>query len=110
MLVQFPEPIRNLPEADVPLPGLKAYLSQSENHQVLFMIFDEDVDFPEHSHSAQVGFVLEGKIELTVNGKKQMYTKGDYYYIPDGVRHSGRIYARYADITFFAEPNRYRAK
>jgi hypothetical protein len=33
----FPEPITKLPEADIPLAGLKAHLSQSENHQVLFM-------------------------------------------------------------------------
>ncbi len=33
----FPEPIRNLPEADIPLSGIKAYLFQAENHQILFM-------------------------------------------------------------------------
>lgn len=35
----FPEPIRNLPQADIPLSGLMAYLSQAENHQILFMEF-----------------------------------------------------------------------
>jgi hypothetical protein len=35
----FPEPITKLPEADIPLAGLKAHLSQSENHQVLFMLY-----------------------------------------------------------------------
>jgi len=30
----FPEPIRNLPQADIPLSGIKAYLSQAENHQI----------------------------------------------------------------------------
>lgn len=30
----FPDPIRNLPEADIPLEGIKAYLSQSETHQI----------------------------------------------------------------------------
>ena len=37
----FPEPIIQLPEAAIPLAGLKAYLSQSENHQILFMQFEE---------------------------------------------------------------------
>ena len=36
----FPEPITKLPEADIPLAGLKAYLSQSDRHQVLFMQFE----------------------------------------------------------------------
>ena len=59
----FPEPIRNLPEADIPLDGLTAYLSQLDSHQILFMEFEKDVDLPEHSHADQVGIVLEGKIE-----------------------------------------------
>jgi quercetin dioxygenase-like cupin family protein len=106
----FPEPILNLPEADIPLKGIKAYLSQAEDHQIIFMEFSEDVELPEHAHAAQVGIVLEGKIDLVIGGEKRTYTKGDRYYIPQGVKHSGTIYARYADITFFAEPARYRAK
>ncbi len=106
----FPSPIRNLPEADIPLEGVKAYLSQSDTHQIIFMEFEKDVDLPEHAHAAQVGIVLEGKIDLTVDGKKKTYAKGDRYYIPEGVLHSGRIYAGYADITFFAQPNRYSRK
>lgn len=106
----FPQPIENLPEADIPINGITAYLSQSDNHQIIFMEFSNDADLPEHSHAAQVGFVLEGKIELVINGKKKAYTKGDRYYIPEGVPHSGKIHAGYADITFFNEPGRYSMK
>jgi quercetin dioxygenase-like cupin family protein len=106
----FPQPIMALPEADIPLDGITAHLSQSDTHQVIFMEFAQDVDLPEHSHAAQVGFVVEGSIELTINGEKKIYTKGDRYYIPEGVAHSGRIHAGYADITFFNEPQRYSAK
>ena len=106
----FPEPIRNLPVADIPLEGVNGYLSQADNHQIVFMEFAKDVDLPEHAHEAQVGFVLEGKIELTIAGEKHFFTKGDRYYIPKGVPHSGKIYAGYADITFFAQPHRYSKK
>ena len=106
----FPEPIKKLPEADIPLNGVKAYLSQSDNHQILFMKFDENVNLPEHSHAAQVGFVLEGRIDLVIGGEQQTFTKGDRYYIPAGVLHSGKIYKGYTDITYFDEPNRYLAK
>ena len=106
----FPDPIKNLPEADIPLEGIKAYLSQSDTHQIIFMEFTKDVELPEHSHAAQIGIVLEGKINLTISGKKETYTKGDRYYIPEGILHSGKIYAGYADITFFNEPNRYSRK
>jgi quercetin dioxygenase-like cupin family protein len=106
----FPDPIKNLSEADIPLEGLKAYLSQSDTHQIIFMEFEKDVELPEHSHAAQIGIVLEGKIDLMIGGKRETYTKGDRYYIPEGVLHSGKIYAGYVDITFFNEPDRYSRK
>jgi quercetin dioxygenase-like cupin family protein len=106
----FPDPIRNLPEADIPLDGIRAYLSQSTDHQLIFMQFEKDVELPEHSHAAQVGFVLSGVIELTVDGVKKEYGKGDIYHIPADVKHSGKIHAGYADITFFDESGRYTVK
>lgn len=106
----FPELILNLPEADIPLKGIKAFLSQGMNHQVIFMEFSEDVDLPEHSHASQWGVVLEGKIELNIRGIKHVFTKGDRYFIPEGANHSGKIYAGYADITFFNQKDRYKSK
>lgn len=106
----FPDPIQQLPEADIPLDGITAYLSQAENHQIVFMQFENDAELPEHQHSAQVGFVLEGRIDLIINGEKNTYTKGDIYHIPADTKHSGKIFAGYADITFFDEANRYSKK
>lgn len=106
----FTGPILKLGQADIPFEGATAYLSQSENHQILFMEFDRDVDLPEHSHEEQWAVVLEGKIEFLMGGVMKAYTKGDRYYIPAGVKHSGRIYAGYADITFFNEGDRYKFK
>ncbi len=110
MCTIFSKPIRDLPEADIPLEGIRAYLSQADNHQILFMEFSKDVDLPAHSHAAQVGTVLEGRIDLVIDGKAHTYTKGDRYLIPAGVVHSGKIHAGYADITFFDEPDRYSIK
>ena len=106
----FPEPIRGLPEADIPLDGITAYLSQSDTHQIIFMTFEKDVDLPEHSHADQIGIVLEGKIDLTIGGTRRSYTKGDRYHIPEGVPRSRKIHAGYADIIFFNEPGRYSKK
>ena len=106
----FPKPIRDLPETDIPLEGVKAYLSQSDTHQIIFMEFENDVDLPEHSHTAQIGIVLEGRIDLTIAGKTKTYTKGDRYFIKEDTPYSGKIYAGYADVTFFNEPDRYSRK
>lgn len=106
----FPEPILKLPQADIPLQGLTAYLSQAKNHQILFMHFNEDVDLEEHSHEAQWGIVLEGSISMTINDETRTYVKGERYFIPAGVKHSAKIYSGYADMTFFDEPQRYAIK
>ena len=106
----FPEPIVNLPQADMPFSNYEAYLSQSVDHQIIFMRFNEDIDLHEHAHAGQWGIVLEGKIQMTINGDTRIYTKGDRYYIERGAKHSGKIYAGYADMTFFDQKDRYTVK
>lgn len=106
----FPEMIRALPEADIPISGLKAYLSQADNHQIIFWEFHEDAEIPEHCHESHWSVVLEGKIDLIIDGVKQTYTKGNRFFIPKGAKHSAKVYAGYADITFFNEKDRYKRK
>lgn len=106
----FPEPITDLPEADVPINGIKAYLSQGLNHQIVFMYFSKDVDVPEHSHESQWGIVLEGRIDLTVDGIKKVFVKGDRFFIGRNIKHSARIYAGYASMEFFNQADRYKKK
>lgn len=106
----FPDPIQKLPLADIPLPGITAHLSQSDGHQIVFMAFAEDVDLPEHAHESQWGVVLEGEIQLTIGERTATYRKGDRYFIPRGVKHSGRIHAGFAAMDFFDQPDRYRVK
>ena len=106
----FPNIIKKLPKANVPLEGVKAYLSQGDKHQVIFMEFEKDVDLPEHSHKAQWEYVLNGKVDLLIDGVKHTYKKGDNFLIPNGVNHSGRIYAGYKSIAFFDQKDRYIIK
>lgn len=106
----FPDPIRKLPKADIPYNGLNAWLAQGDGHQIVFMEFDRDVNLAPHAHEAQWGIVLEGRIDLVIDGEKKTYTKGDRYFIPKNVTHSGRIFAGYADMTFFDQKDRYKVR
>ncbi len=106
----FPEIITNLPEADIPIEGLHSYLFQGENQQLVFMSFENDVEIPEHSHEAQWGVVLDGKVELTIGGKRHTLRKGDTYFIAKDVKHSARIRRGYKDLTLFNQKDRYKAK
>lgn len=110
MLNIFPEPILNLPEAEVPFKGIKAYLSQGENHQIIFMEFENDADIPEHSHDTQWEIVLEGKVDYWEDGIKYTFKKGDRFFIAKGKKHSAKVYAGYASIVFFNQKERYKKK
>jgi quercetin dioxygenase-like cupin family protein len=105
--IPFPPPILLLPQADIPLPGVNAYLSQGDNHQILFMSFSQDVELPEHAHAAQWGIVLEGRIDLIIGGQTRTYTRGERYFIPADTPHSSRVHAGYADMTYFDQADRY---
>ena len=106
----FPEIITKLPGADIPLEGVTSYLFQCQNQQFIFMSFDRDVEVPEHSHEGQWGVVLDGEIELTVDGKKSIFKRGDTYFIPKGVKHGARIKKGYKDLTLFDQKDRYKTK
>ena len=86
----WPECITSLPLADMPIEGATGHLMQGENQQVVFWAFDRDTKVPEHSHEAQWGVALDGEMELTIDGKKHLVTKGDTYFVPRGVSHSRR--------------------
>ena len=106
----FPDAIIALPEADIPLDGVRAYLSQSDEHQIIFMEFSKDAIVPEHSHESQWAVVLEGRIDIAIGGEGKTLGKGDQYFIPKDVSHSAKVYAGYADVTFFNQKNRYSKK
>ncbi len=106
----FPAPILALPEADVPVKGATGYLSQGDGHQVLYMYFGEDVDLAEHAHAAQWGVVIDGKVDLEIGGVMRTYGRGQNYFVPDGIKHHGHIYAGLKVVEFFDQADRYKVK
>lgn len=106
----FPEMITTLPIPDLPMEGVKAFLLQGEDRQVIFWEFEQDVDVPEHTHEAQWGAILAGEIELTIDGTKHVFKRGDTYYVPPDVKHSAKIKKGYKDVTVFGQKDRYKVK
>ena len=103
----FPELITRHPAADLGLDGVESHLVQAGDQQMVFMRFTRDLEVPEHSHEAQWGVVLDGEMELTVEGVRKVLRRGDSYYVPAGAKHSARIQLGYADVTLFDERDRY---
>ena len=106
----YPDIIKNLPEADVPLPGVQAWIAQGKDFQIVFFEIEPVGAIPPHSHSAQYGIVLEGEMTLTIDGKSRRCIKGDSYFIPEGVVHQAEFHTHFRALDFFAEPTRYSTK
>jgi quercetin dioxygenase-like cupin family protein len=91
--------------------GVRAWLMQGERHQLVFFEMKTSARVPEHCHDYdQWGFMVQGKMELAVNGEKRIIEKGDEYVIPARAQHSARVLAESRVIDFFSEKNRYRPK
>ncbi len=106
----FPDIITRHPGAEIPINGVTSRLIQAGQQQFVFMEFDRDVEVPEHSHNAQWGVVLDGEIELTIDGQPKLLRKGDTYYIDKDVKHSAKIKKGYKDLTLFDQADRYKTK
>lgn len=107
----FPKVITDLPEADVPFKGVKAWILQGDRHQLIFFEFESSAEVPEHSHDyPQWGMMVEGKMELTIDGKPRIIEKGDEYVIPARAKHYVRFLSKCRVMDFFSEKMRYRAK
>ena len=107
----YPKVITDLPEADVPFKGIKAWIVQTESRQLVFFEMQPDAVVPEHSHSyAQWGMLIEGGMKLTVDGKTRTIRKGDEYLIPANAKHSVTFLAETRVMDLFLEKTRYKAK
>lgn len=106
----FPDFITALPEPDSPLAGLRARMLQTDQAMAMFFELPDGLDLPEHSHGAQWGVVLEGRIDFTIGGETRTYAHGDTYYVPPGVPHSAVIHPGFVGIDVFADADRYRPK
>jgi quercetin dioxygenase-like cupin family protein len=106
----YPNTIRSLPEIDAKLQGVRGWLFQGEDHQIVFLDIEPIGEIPEHSHGEQWGVIISGEMELTIGKEKRIYRSGDWYHIPEGTVHSAKFLKRFAAIGFFADRDRYKAK
>jgi quercetin dioxygenase-like cupin family protein len=102
--------IRNLPGVDTPFTGLDGRLMASPHGQTVFFRAEEEVEVAPHSHGAQWGIVVTGRLHLTIDGEPGTYEPGDTYDIPTGAEHAARLEAGTCVIDVFEDPDRYNPK
>ena len=107
----YPKVITDFPEADMQFEGIKAWILQGEKHQLVFFQMEANAKVPEHSHDyPQWGMMIEGEMEMTIDGRTRNYKKGDEYLIPTRAKHKARFLAKSRVMDLFSEKTRYRTK
>lgn len=106
----YPDIIAGLPEAEIPFQGVRGWLSQAADHQIVFFEIEPTARVSAHKHGAQWGVVFEGEMEMTIGGVNRTYRKGDHYYIPGGILHAARFNQKTWLMDFFDDPDRYHPK
>lgn len=72
------------------LPGCVTRFIHTENMTVSYWNLDAGAVIPDHSHPhEQVTNIVEGEMDLTVDGETKRLVPGAVAYIPSNVRHSG---------------------
>ncbi len=106
----YPPIIKALPQVDINIEGVEAWLAQGDTFQIVFFEIQPGVTIPPHSHKAQYGMVIKGEMTLTIGNKTHHLESGDSYYIPENIIHHGTFHTLVRAMDFFNEPNRYQTK
>ena len=108
--VPYPEFFKSLPEIDIPVEGVRGWLIQGQERQVVFFELPEGLEVPAHTHGAQWGMVIDGEMRLTAGDETRVLKKGDSYIVPAGVVHSAVFLTMVHAVDVFADPDRYKIK
>jgi quercetin dioxygenase-like cupin family protein len=70
-------------------PGAYSAMEHSNDITYACVSLEEGVNIPEHSHPhEQWTYIVEGQMEFTLSGEKQLLTPGIGAYIPSNALHS----------------------
>jgi len=95
------------------LPGVhRRTMAITDEEMLCEFYLEREAVVPEHSHmNDQVGYVIYGRVELTIGSDKHICQPGESYAIPGGVVHMARALVDSLVIDVFSPPrNDYRTE
>ena len=85
------------------MPGMHGKFLHSGSMTLVYWDLDEGGSFPEHAHPhEQVVNMLEGELDIVVDGRAHRLQPGDVLAIPGNARHSGRAVTRCRVLDVFS--------
>ena len=86
-VIRFPD----VPTIDL-VPGIKAHIVSAEKITLSFAIGEPNAQLPPHRHpNEQMLIVLDGAMDLAIEGKRYHLESGDVAVLPSNTEHSGYI-------------------
>ena len=103
--------ITSLPEANIQSKGIRGWVLQGKDHQLVFLQMEANARIPEHNHEyAEWMILLEGEMELTIKGRTSKHKKGDEVVIPVHAQHNACFLTKSRVVALFSERTRYRTR
>ena len=94
-------------------PGIfRRTMATTDEAMVCEFLMERGAEVAPHSHSNdQVGYIISGKIEITIGKEMRVCQGGDSYAIPGGIVHQARVVEETLTIDVFSPPrNDYRTE
>lgn len=90
------------------LPGIhRRTMATTDEAMVCEFFLERGAQIQAHSHmNDQVGYVVFGKIELTIGEETQICNPGDSYAIPGGIVHGAKVLVDTLLIDVFSPPRK----
>jgi quercetin dioxygenase-like cupin family protein len=107
---QYPDYIKSLAKVKVPFSGVKGWVAQGKEFQIVFFEIEAGSHVSPHHHGEQYGYVFEGEVILTIGDETRTYRAGDSYHIPEGVVHQANFRTSVRVMDFFLEADRYETE
>ena len=104
----WPSDIAALPAIAFHVAGVSGHSMKNAEKQVSFFRFEEGTVVPDHSHGAQWGYLVSGEMTLEIDGRIELFTAGDVYYIPAGKKHRTSFSRESFVIDMGDDPDRYQ--
>lgn len=99
----YPKKIKELPLYD---GRFDAYKLEAKGSDVLFASYPPGTEIPTHTHHTDNhGVITKGELILTMNGKTEKISVGQWYYVPAKIEHSARFEVETDEIEFWFNVN-----
>lgn len=95
----YPKKIKELPLFD---GRFDAYKLEAKGSDVLFASYPAGTEIPPHSHDTEnYGVITKGELILTMSGKTERISVGQWYHVPANAEHSARFEVETDEIEFW---------